>query len=278
MMSGACDRGSADMPTVAPLTVLDVTGSTNDDVRDLAQSGAEAGTAIAAHRQTAGRGRRGHIWSSPRGNLYLSVLLRPDVPMPYMVGLAPVCALGVLDALRDDVGLVAAALKWPNDIVFDGGKLGGILVEAGTSPQGFYAVCGIGINIAPAIPGEEMFSDRPDALPRVCLDDAPIGDAIGFDRLAALIRDRLTERVDAWSAAVCAGRAQEGPLAPVLEEYFGALAYLGQSVAVYTSDDVYLGEGSFTGVDAWGHACIRLSDGQDVDYAAEQVTLRPLQA
>ena len=82
------------------LKVVDVTTSTNDDAREAARAGALHGFAVAAHVQTAGRGRRGHVWESPRGSLYLSCVLRPSVPMHFFTGLPAVCALGVLDCLR----------------------------------------------------------------------------------------------------------------------------------------------------------------------------------
>ena len=99
------------------LRVIDVTTSTNDDAREAAREGAPHGSAVAARVQTAGRGRRGHVWESPRGSLYLSCVLRPSVPMHFFTGLPAVCALGVLDCLRDDLGIAQAALKWPNDIL-----------------------------------------------------------------------------------------------------------------------------------------------------------------
>ena len=130
------------------LKVVDVTTSTNDDAREAARAGALHGSAVAAHVQTAGRGRRGHVWESPRGSLYLSCVLRPSVPMHFFTGLPAVCALGVLDCLRDDLGIAQAALKWPNDIIAGSSKLAGILGEAGSSAMGTFAVCGVGVNVA----------------------------------------------------------------------------------------------------------------------------------
>ena len=133
------------------LRVVDVTTSTNDDAREAAREGAPHGSAVAARVQTAGRGRRGHVWESPRGSLYLSCVLRPSVPMHFFTGLPAVCALGVLDCLRDDLGIAQAALKWPNDIVAGPSKLAGILVEAGSSAMGTFAVCGVGVALMFAV-------------------------------------------------------------------------------------------------------------------------------
>ncbi len=260
------------------LTLLDVTGSTNDDARELAREGAPHGTAVAAHVQTAGRGRRGHVWVSPRGSLYLSVVLRPEVAMQHFTGLPAVCALGVLDCLRGPLGIAAAALKWPNDLVVEGGKLAGVLVEAGSSPQGPFAVCGVGLNIAPLDAQDVTQAPAsPEALKRVCLEELA-GDPSGlpaFADLAESLRASIAARVDAWAASVRAGRAQAGPLAPVLDEYFDACPLLGHQVRVLSSEGTFMGTGVFAGLDCWGRATVRLNDGREVVYTSEMVSLRP---
>ena len=135
------------------IRVVDITASTLDDVRELARAGAAAGTAVAARVQSQGRGRRGHAWRSPAGGLYLSVLLRPQVPVPYFVGLPAVCALGCLRALREASGLGRIGIKWPNDLVIDNRKLAGLLVEAGSGETGAFAVLGVGVNLEPPADG-----------------------------------------------------------------------------------------------------------------------------
>ena len=281
MAAGACPVGKTALPD---LRLVDETGSTNDDAKALAMQGASAGTVVAARRQTAGRGRRGHVWVSPAGSLYLSVVLRPRVGMHLFCGLPAVCALGALDALRDDLNVPGVALKWPNDVLLGPGKLAGILVEAGHSPQGTFAVCGIGVNVAhpdadvPATgsAAAEPSFDSPLALPRACLAEALPPEALpAFDGLARMLRDRICARVDAWEADVAAGRAQAGPLAPVLNEYFDSVPLLGHRVDVCRPDGSSLGSGLFAGVDCWGRATVRMdASGQVVEYAAEQVSLR----
>lgn len=262
----------------APLMMVEETGSTNDDVRELAQAGAVAGTAVSALAQTAGRGRRGHGWVSPRGSLYLSVLLRPAVPMQYFMGLSAVCSLGVLRALRDDLSVEDVALKWPNDLLLgDRGKLGGVLVEAGSSTHGLYAVCGVGLNVEPYDERDERLFDSPLPLKRACLAQVlPVGATFAMEELARIVRDRIVEAVDEWTTAVAAGGAVAGPLMPVLEAYADNLALLGRPVAVFDPEGRPLGSGVFAGIDGWGRATIRLADGQAVDYSAEQVSLRPV--
>jgi BirA family transcriptional regulator, biotin operon repressor / biotin---[acetyl-CoA-carboxylase] ligase len=111
----------------------------------MAREGASVWTAVRADRQSAGRGRGGHAWASPPGNLYLSVLLpapadRPLTLLPLLVGVA------VAEAARD--WGVRALLKWPNDVLAGERKLGGILVESSTDGRGAPTiVAGVGVNL-----------------------------------------------------------------------------------------------------------------------------------
>ena len=268
------------------LKVVDVTTSTNDDAREAARAGALHGSAVAAHVQTAGRGRRGHVWESPRGSLYLSCVLRPSVPMHFFTGLPAVCALGVLDCLRDDLGIAQAALKWPNDIIAGPCKLAGILVEAGSSAMGTFAVCGVGVNVAPAsagagpckqASGECPATQSPEALARTCLEEL-VEDPSKlptFDDIAELLRRRIVARVDAWDLACRQGRAQAGPLAPILNEYFDRCPLLGHRVRALSPEGDLVCTGYFAGLDCWGRATIRRDDGAEVVYTSEMVSLRP---
>lgn len=100
----------------AQLTIVDVTGSTNDDLLEAGKQGAPHGTGLAARAQTAGRGRRGHKWDSTAGNLLLSIVLRPCVNPAKYSGLAAVSGLAVLEALEKQGLASEIALKWPNDL------------------------------------------------------------------------------------------------------------------------------------------------------------------
>ena len=268
------------------LRVVDVTTSTNDDAREAAREGAPHGSAVAARVQTAGRGRRGHVWESPRGSLYLSCVLRPSVPMHFFTGLPAVCALGVLDCLRDDLGIAQAALKWPNDIVAGPSKLAGILVEAGSSAMGTFAVCGVGVNVAPAMADsapqaqatpEAAAVPSPEALARTCLEELVEDPSKlpAFEDIAELLRRRIVARVDAWDLACRQGRAQAGPLAPILNEYFDCCPLLGHRVRALSPKGELVCTGYFAGLDCWGRATVRRDDGAEVVYTSEMVSLRP---
>jgi len=129
-----------------------VTGSTNTDATTAARDGAPHGSVFFADEQHAGRGRGDHTWLSAAGEgLYVSVLLRPDLP-PACLPLMPLAAgLAAADAVRLTADL-AVDLRWPNDLLLGPRKTGGILVEAQIRNQAeansiAFAVVGIGINV-----------------------------------------------------------------------------------------------------------------------------------
>lgn len=118
--------------------------STNDEAVRLAREDAAHGTVVHADQQTAGRGRLSRRWSSPPGNLYLSIVLRPDVPLSRTIEIAFVAALAVADAVDALLPrLVRATLKWPNDVLVNGGKISGILLEQSDDAL----ILGIGLNV-----------------------------------------------------------------------------------------------------------------------------------
>jgi len=133
------------------LVRYETVGSTNDEAKRLARNGAEEGTLVWAIEQTRGRGRHGHVWVSPRGNLYASVILRPDCPVSRAAQLGFVAALAVGDTLGSiSQSLEELSYKWPNDVLVHGRKIAGILLESelgeGEVPQ--FVVVGVGINLA----------------------------------------------------------------------------------------------------------------------------------
>lgn len=126
-----------------PLHVYERVTSTNDLAKRLAEEGASEGTAVLALEQTAGRGRLGRLWASPRGGMYLSVVLRPALAADRWSLLGIAVAVGSASAAESLAG-TPITLKWPNDLLLETRKVGGILVEAGPT----FAVAGIGINAA----------------------------------------------------------------------------------------------------------------------------------
>lgn len=141
------------LPDGWTLVALDSVGSTNDEAGRLADAGAAEGTVVWAREQAGGRGRRGRRWISPRGNLYSSTILRPACPAARAAELGFVAALAVSDLVPAGRGL---RLKWPNDVLVEGGKVAGILPESAVRQDGLvdHVVLGIGVNIsfAPVLP------------------------------------------------------------------------------------------------------------------------------
>jgi BirA family biotin operon repressor/biotin-[acetyl-CoA-carboxylase] ligase len=132
-------------PWSAPLEWHETLGSTNDVLKERARAGAEEWTTVLADTQSQGRGREGRTWASPPGGLYLSVLLRPHHTG---VALLPLVAGVVVSEVAQEHG-VETELKWPNDALVRGRKVGGILTEASSGSDGVdWVVLGVGINVA----------------------------------------------------------------------------------------------------------------------------------
>ena len=184
-----------------PRVHLRETGSTNDHARALAEAGAPHGTLVTADAQSAGRGRQGRTWSAPGGHaLLFSLVLRGAPPL-----LPLAAAVAVAEACGD-----VARIKWPNDVLLDGRKVAGILVEA--RPQQAWAVLGIGVNVAVRVadlPPELHASagtlgrrpeDREEVLAAVLVALEP---ALALETEALLdrwrARDALTGRPVHWS-------------------------------------------------------------------------------
>jgi BirA family biotin operon repressor/biotin-[acetyl-CoA-carboxylase] ligase len=215
------------LPDGWTLVALDSVGSTNDEAARLADKGAAEGTVVWSREQTGGRGRRGRHWASPIGNLYTSTILRPACSAPRAAELGFVAALAVAD-------MVAAGrdvrVKWPNDVLVDGGKVAGILPESAIGGDGRaeHVILGIGVNIgfAPMLP--EM------RYPGACL---------GGTVEAAL--ETLT-----WALARRLGQWRRDGFPATRSEWLAKAGPLGQEV------DVRLGEelvrGRFAGMDGEG--------------------------
>ena len=126
--------------------------STSDLAKRAAANGAPSGYAFLAIEQTAGRGRHGRHWDSQKGGMYLSVLLRPSVPVDQWFALSFAASLAVLEVVRSQLSthlssaeMPQTGLKWPNDVIVSGGKISGILLEV----EGKALIVGSGVNIAP---------------------------------------------------------------------------------------------------------------------------------
>lgn len=140
-----------DQPDFIRLDLREEADSTNRIAKQMGQEGASEGYLVIADRQTAGRGRLGRSFSSPKGTgLYMSLLLRPDMPASEAVRITAAAAVATAEAVNVLSG-AAAGIKWVNDLYLNGRKICGILTESvlgnnGDKPD--YAVLGIGVNVA----------------------------------------------------------------------------------------------------------------------------------
>jgi BirA family transcriptional regulator, biotin operon repressor / biotin---[acetyl-CoA-carboxylase] ligase len=225
------------------LQVLDSSPSTNAEVSAAAGDGAPQGLVIVAESQTAGRGRRDRLWTTPpRAGLTFSVLLRPTFPaagwgwLPLLAGLAVATSMAALTE-------VDVRVKWPNDVLVGERKLGGILTEV----VGTGVVVGIGLNV----------SLRADELPVPTATSLAIEGSAVVDRdpvLRAVLREIERRYVDLGRAA---GDAEACGLAT---DYRDACATLGRRVQVELPGPRVL-DGSAVGIDADG--CLVLDVGGD---------------
>jgi BirA family biotin operon repressor/biotin-[acetyl-CoA-carboxylase] ligase len=174
------------------LIVLETVGSTNDEARRLAEQGAPDGTVVWAREQSAGRGRLGRGWTSPPGNLYASLILRPRVAPRAAPELSFVAAVAVADTLAGLAPKAPVQLKWPNDVLLGDRKITGILLETTSGPEGSLAfvVLGIGINVA----------RHPDDARYGATDLAAEGVAIGVEAVLGALAGHLSGWIGRWLA------------------------------------------------------------------------------
>ncbi len=220
--------------------ILPAVGSTNDLLSALARHGAEEGTVVIARQQRAGRGRRGHEWISPPGNLYFSVLLKPDLPAAVGGQMSFVAGLAVAEALSPRVEGRSISLKWPNDVLVEGRKIAGILAEATVDGDRVgHVVLGIGINLATA-PTEEV------RWPAVALADfgAAPRDPIRF---AAGLTGCIARWMEIW---------QRDGFEPVRAAWMGRAWGLGRDFRTDIEGEAL--SGRFDGIDADGSLVLEL--------------------
>ncbi|SEJ54435.1 BirA family transcriptional regulator, biotin operon repressor / biotin-[acetyl-CoA-carboxylase] ligase [Azotobacter beijerinckii] len=133
---------------IYPFYIYESLGSTNAEAIRLLEKGVEPPFLILAEKQTAGRGRRGRIWQSPFGeNIYLSLAVRIQKGARQLEGLSLVVGLAVMQALRAS-GVSGVGLKWPNDVLVQGKKIAGVLLELTGDPADVcHVVVGVGVNV-----------------------------------------------------------------------------------------------------------------------------------
>lgn len=240
------------------LEAFDTLGSTNAEALARARAGARGPVWLVAQRQTAGRGRRGRAWASAPGNLYATLLTTDPSPARRAAELSFVAALAVHDAIVEIAPDLASArdlaprlaLKWPNDVLVDGAKVAGILIEGESGPPLAVAV-GIGVNCA----------HHPAAVEFPATDLAAAGVSIMPDRLLCVLSRTMLGRIGQWAGG-------EG-FASIRADWLDRATGLGGPVRVAIGDAAL--EGRFDRLDAAGHLVLGLPDGTTRTIAAGDV-------
>ncbi len=240
------------------LMFLDEVDSTNTQVRRLAEQGAPEGTLVVAEQQNAGKGRRGRGWIGPKGSgVWMSFLLRPDFAPGAASMLTLVAAMAVSDGIREVTGL-ACGIKWPNDIVYDGKKICGILTEMSSEMESIqYVIVGIGINVAIREFPEEL-RDKATSL-ALCTD-------------AVIERTGLVDAVargwEHWYGVFL----ETMDLADIVDAYNRQLVNCGREVKVLSPKDSYTGISH--GINQAGELIVELPGGELRNVVSGEVSVR----
>jgi BirA family biotin operon repressor/biotin-[acetyl-CoA-carboxylase] ligase len=234
--------GRPALPSFFSLAAFDRIDSTNEEALRRARAGAPEGELVWAREQTGGRGRRGRAWSSPAGNLYLSLLLRPGVPPAEAAQLGFVAAVAIAEIFH---GLLPPKrrlrCKWPNDLLVDGAKVAGILPEAEAAGRSVEAlVLGMGINLA----------SHPADTPYPATSLQAAGARVDVEGLLEILAGRLLGWYRRW---------QEEGFAPVRARWIDFAAGLGQPIEVRLESATL--RGRFAALDASGALDLELADG-----------------
>lgn len=235
-------------PQGIPIHLFDTLPSTNQTLWELINQGATAGTVVIAAQQTAGRGQWGRQWQSTKGGLYLSVALAPNLQASNSAQLTLCSAWGIATALKS-YG-IPVFLKWPNDLLLLGRKLGGILTETRVHQgQITKAVVGVGINWSNCVPETGI------NLQSFCEEDLSCS-VNSLEMLAAIVLQGLLSGYQRWS--------EEG-IEILLQSYLELLDNQGSQVIVDGTP------GIITGVTPTGELRVCLNSAK----AASEICLKP---
>jgi len=239
------------------LISLEATGSTNDDVLEAARRGDQGKLWIVAAEQLAGRGRHGRQWSSPPGNLYASLLLIEPCAAALAPQLGFVAGLALHEAVEavTGIGHPRLALKWPNDLLLDGAKVSGLLLEGHRIGQALAIVIGFGVNVA--------FAPEGTPYPAVALQ--ALKPSLNREDVFAALADAFARTLSAWQGA--ARLSPSDPFGPIRRLWLERAAGIGQEVRLRLPSGTK--EGLFEGLDFGGRLRLRTASGTELIDAGD---------
>ena len=241
------------LPEGFTLHERDTIDSTNEEAKRLADKGAQSGALVLARSQTSGRGRRGRVWSSPVGNLYSSLLLRPTCSLAEAARLTFLIAVAMAEAVETVTGgHVRPDCKWPNDLMVNGRKICGILLESASNQRSAtdYLVIGAGVNVA-------FF---PDDSERPATSLAALGVPVSVDDLVSTYVARVAHWLPIWE--------QDG-FTPIREAWLARGYGIGKPVVARLTEREL--SGTFVGLDDDGSLILREDSGAEHRIGAGEV-------
>lgn len=233
---------------------MEETGSTNSDCLEAARAGDGGDLWITAGRQTSGRGRLGRRWISQPGNLYASVLLLDAAPLARLSTLPFVAALGLHATLSSLSGLASGRvkIKWPNDILIDGAKISGLLMETKNLASGNTAIaCGFGINII----------HHPEIALYPTTDLKTLNIEVTAGALFQSLASSFAAVLEVWNR----GKG----FAKIREEWLRHAKGLGEPITINLPSERL--EGTFIDIDAQGCLVFRVNNGEERIISAGDV-------
>jgi BirA family transcriptional regulator, biotin operon repressor / biotin---[acetyl-CoA-carboxylase] ligase len=232
------------VPDGIEVIVLGEVGSTNDEVRRLADAGALGPLWVRATTQNKGRGRRGRSWLSAPGNLFMTGLLTLDVSPMEAANLSFLTALSVAQAIDHFVDPAHVHLKWPNDVLINGRKTSGILLESWTCDQGLQLAIGIGVNVV------TMPEDVEQDITCVAQNAILLGNNCDAATLFTYILSAFHKWLVVW---------REQGFEPIASAWLQRAKGVGQPIIARLPHDTY--EGKFRGLSRDGALELEMADG-----------------
>ncbi|WP_438445640.1 biotin--[acetyl-CoA-carboxylase] ligase [Gorillibacterium sp. sgz5001074] len=227
--------------------IFDEVDSTQNVAQRLVREGAPEGTLVVAERQTAGRGRLGRHWHSPKGKgIYMSLVVRPDIPLHLMPHMTLLAAVALCRAIRKTVPSVSPGIKWPNDLLLRGRKISGILMESSAENEALqYIVAGIGISCN--LEAEDYPEELKEKATSLLIES---GAKVDRAELIASFLFQLEEMFQLY---------REQGFAPIRTLWEASSATIGRQVRMIAHGGTY--EGEAVGLDEWGGLIVRQQDG-----------------
>lgn len=233
--------------------------STMDIARQMAEKGAREGLVIFSEEQTGGRGRSGHLWVCPKcKGLLATIVLKPRISAEHIFSITGMAAVAVAETIQDSLSL-KAGIKWPNDVLINGKKVGGAIVEVIKSHKQSYTLSiGIGINVnqkpselpkLPKIPATSLYIEKKNSINR-----------IDFAR-------NLLESIDKWYVTL-----KDAHYGQIFKRWKELCTTIGQTLTVVEGDKLY--HGKVIDISSSGGIILHSDNGDEKTFMGEHISLK----